>query len=211
VTADTSATIINRGGAGTALTLYHIEEELRALIDTEPMVEGGDQRLAILDEIGQRTEQAIAKRDNLIRLLRHLEMSVYAADDEIKRVKALKEYWEVAKERIERYVVSVIERFAPEPKRGPKKLEGSLGVLSLRKNPDHVEVRDMDALPLEYQEVTVTMPASVWEALLAVMPKENMGKPSFSACKDAIKRDIQAGESVPGAELVFGKNRLGVR
>jgi len=196
----------------TSLTLYHIEEELRALVDTEPLVEGEDQRLAILDEIGQRTEQAIAKRDNLIRLLRHLEMSVDAADDEIRRVKALKESWEVAKKRIERYVVSVIERFAPEPKRGPKKLEGSLGVLSLRKNPDHIEVRDMDALPLEYQEVTVTMPASVWEALLAVMPDDDWTtKTAYSARKAAIKAAIQAGVSVPGAELVFGKNGLGIR
>jgi hypothetical protein len=206
----------------TALTLYEIEDDLRALVDT---AEGGveeDQRLAILDEIAERTDQAVAKRDNLIRFLRHLELSQAAAKAEVGRITALADTWARAQERIERYVISIIERCVAEPRRGPKKLEGSLGVLALHKNPDRVggpggaKEPDLDLLPAEYQDVTVTLPAVVWEQVLAVLPEEGDYEPrmfgqKFVARKTEIKAAIQAGAEVPGAELVFGANRLEVR
>ena len=175
----------------TALSLYSLEENLVALLDTADLVEGEDQRLQILDEIAGANQQALEKRDNLIRFLRHLDLQQAAIDTEIARLKALKDSYAHGQERVEKYVVSVIERFAPEPKRGPKKLEGTIGVLSLRKNPDRVEVTDEQAIPLNFM----------------VTPPPPAARPD----KAAIKKAIQAGEEVPGVDLVFGDNRLEIK
>lgn len=172
----------------TALTLYTIEENLLALLDTAEMVEGEDERLEILNEIARADAQAIEKRDGLIRFLRHLDLQQAAIATEIARLRSLMDSYAKGQERVEKYVVSVIERFAPEPKRGPKKLEGTIGVLSLRKNPDSVSITDEAAIPERFM-VTPTPPPA---------------HPDKAAIKGAIK----AGEEVPGADIVFGSNRL---
>jgi hypothetical protein len=204
----------------TSLSLYHIEDELRALVDTaEAGVEGEDQRLAILEELGEKNEQALAKRDGVIRFLRRLSYIldtdrkkgvVGAIDREIDALKAFKEKMEAGRERFERYLVSVVERFGVEPKGRSRRIEGSIGTLSIRKNADRVDISNMDALPPEYVDVTVTMPALVWEEVLAVLPVGASEKVEFSARKAEIKAAIQAGQDVPGAELVYGVNRLHV-
>lgn len=175
----------------TALTLYNLEENLTCLLDTAEMVEGEDERLAILNEIAQTGAQAIEKRDNLIRFLRHLDLQQAGIATEIARLRALMDTYAKGQERVEKYVVKVIEQFAPDPKRGPKKLEGTIGVLSLRKNPDSVAILDEQAIPLQFM---VTPPA-----------------PAARPDKAAIKAALKAGDEIPGADLVFGSNRLEVR
>lgn len=172
----------------TALTLYTIEENLLSLLDTAEMVEDEQQQLAILDEIARADAQAIEKRDGVIRFLRHLDLQQAAITTEIARLRALMDSYARGQERVEKYVVGVIERFAPEPKRGPKKLEGTIGVLSLRKNPDSVAITDEALIPERFM----------------VTPEPPPPRPDKAAIKGAIK----AGEEVPGADIVFGSNRL---
>jgi hypothetical protein len=170
--------------------LYQVEEDLLALLDTVDMVpEGTDERLQILDEIAEKTEAAIAKRDNLIRFLRRLDNHQAAVKREIDQLRSYQKHLESSQDRVERYVVGVIEQFVEEPKRGNKRLEGSIGVLSLRRNPARVEVTDVDALPAH---LTVT-------------------RTIVDADKRAIKAAIEAGEDVPGADLAYGEMRLEVR
>jgi hypothetical protein len=173
----------------TALTLYAIEEGLLALLDTAEMTaEGTDERLEILDEIAQTTTAAVQKRDQCIRFLRHLDLQQAAIATEIARLRALMDSYAKGQERVERYVVSVIERFAPEPKRGAKRIEGTIGILSLWKNPDSVEILDEKLIPERFM---VTPPA-----------------PAARPDKAAIKAALKAGDEVAGADLRFGSNSL---
>ncbi len=212
------------------LTLYQIEDDLRALLDTEEGMEPDDEnRLQILREIAEKSQQAIAKRDNVIRFLRHLEMQLEAVDREIERLKSLKQSWLAGKEKVERYVAKVIEECVPEPKRGQRKLEGTVGVLTLRKAPDRVEVTDVAALPDAYVDVTITMRGTIYKKLLqqvdfvceeTEMPDVKtldremyaaLREPKLQPRKRDVKQAIQRGEEIPGADIVFGENRLVVR
>ncbi|HFB98303.1 MAG TPA: hypothetical protein ENJ62_04110 [Bryobacterales bacterium] len=212
------------------LTLYQIEDDLRALLDTEEGMEPDDEnRLQILREIAEKSQQAIEKRDNVIRFLRHLEMQLEAVDREIERLKSLKQSWLAGKEKVERYVAKVIEECVPEPKRGQRKLEGTVGVLTLRKAPDRVEVTDVAALPDAYVDVTITMRGTIYKKLLqqvdfvceeTEMPDVKtldremyaaLREPKLQPRKRDVKQAIQRGEEIPGADIVFGENRLVVR
>lgn len=174
-----------------SMTLYSLEENLVALLDTVEIVEGQDERLEILDAIARTDAQAIEKRDHVIRFLRHLDLQQQNIATEIARLRSLMDSYAKGQERVERHVVSVIERFAPEPKRGPKKLEGTIGVLFLRKNPDSVEISDQSSIPEKFM----------------VTPEPPLPRPD----KAAIRAAIKAGEEVPGADLRFGSSRLEVK
>lgn len=196
-----------------SITLYQIEDYLRALIDTaDGMEESDEQRLAILADIAEANSAAIQKRDNVIRFLRHLEIQESGIDAEIDRLKALKAHYSKGRERLEKYVVSVLEQL-PQPKRGARKLEGTIGVLSLRKNPDKVEIFEGDEalVPAQYRDVTLTVRGETFEAILdsGLLPEDvrTCHKPK----KAEIKRAIERGEEVPGADLKFGENGLVVR
>ena len=72
-------------------------------------------------------------------------------------------------------------------------------------------------MPLDYQNVTVTMPASMLNAVLNVLDEVFGGNVlpeigttlSRAADKRAIKAAIEAGIDVPGAKLVVDKTTLG--
>ena len=207
------------------LTLYQIEDDLRALLDTEEGMEPDDEnRLQILREIAEKSQQAIEKRDNVIRFLRHLEMQLEAVDREIERLKSLKQSWLAGKEKVERYVAKVIEECVPEPKRGQRKLEGTVGVLTLRKAPDRVEVTDVAALPDELVDAAVTLRGDQLAALrrmvslaasqgdvesVKLLPV--LEKAKRTPRKRDIKQALDSGEQLAGADIVFGENRLVVR
>ncbi|MGH2359486.1 MAG: siphovirus Gp157 family protein, partial [bacterium] len=135
-----------------ALTLYAIEEDLLALLDTQEMVDDPQEQLAILDEIAQKTEQAVAKRDNLIRFLRHLAFQEDNIDAELVRLKKLKASYTTGRERVEAYVLDIIHRFVEEPRKGgPRKLEGSIGVLAAVGTPAAVRIVDEALIPDDYK------------------------------------------------------------
>lgn len=212
-----------------ALTLYAIEENLLALIDTAEMVEDDEQRLAILNEIAEANETALVKRDNVIRFLRRLSImldtdrakgKVGAIDAEIDRLKAFKEQLENRRDRIEQYLVGVVEQFAPKPKKGNPRLEGSIGYLSIAKNPDRPEISEEGLVPRRFKKVTITLPAESWDVVLDAAMQQVPGMCDVVAAVErmeekivssAVKKALDEGEDVPGADLKFGVNRLVVK
>lgn len=194
-----------------SLTLYELEDNLVALMDTEGCVEDEETRLALLDEIAQATEAAIQKRNGVIRFLRHLDLQIGNVDAEIERLKALKDSYERGKDRVAKYVVRVIEGL-PEPKRGTRKLEGSCGVLSIAKNPDKCEITDEAYVPGQYKDVTVTMSASEWFYIEERLDgKVQVKRMATTVRKSDVKADIQRGVVIPGAGIVAGEKRLVVK
>lgn len=194
----------------TALTLYNLEEQLVALLDTQEMVEDEQQQIAILEQIAEASQEAIAKRDGVVRMFRHLELQQTGIDAEIKRLQALKANYTHAEERLEKYVIRILDELVLAPKKGAKKLEGSIGVLSLKQNPPAVEITDERLVPTKFREVTVTMDAQDWLSI----PDEltlRARKTEYRTKKADVKEALKAGEEVPGADLGFGSMRLEIR
>jgi len=195
----------------TGLTLYSLEENLVALLDTAEMVEDEQQQIEILCEIAEANGAAVEKRDNVIRMHRHLDIQQAAIDTEIKRLQTLKAGYARSQERLERYVIRIMDEFVPAPKKGAKKLEGSIGVLALKQNPAAVEITDEAAVPTKYKDVTVSMDADDW---LRWAPEPMVAcarKTEYRVKKSEVKDALKAGEDVPGADLGFGSQRLEVK
>lgn len=171
------------------LTLYEITDTLPVLLDSLEMTEAGTPERAECEaEIMRYFEALPQKVDGVARILAHFEAQAKFASEEIKRLQTRKGRFDRAAERLESYAIAILERL-PEPKRGPKKLEGATSTLSLRKCPASLRITDESQIPARFR---VVIPAT------------------SAVCNAAVKDALKAGESVPGAELVTDKHRLGV-
>ena len=199
-----------------ALTLYDIEEHLIALTESVEMVTA-EQEQEFLEDFRAALTSAAEKRDRVAHHLAHLEQQQAFAAKEIVRLQKFKKDREAAQARLESYVSYCIEAQGKDSSGKYKKLEGNTTVMFLRACPVSVEVMDMDAVPLDYQSVTVTMPASMWKDVLDVLGEEfrdevsaeTEGTSSRPVDKRAIKAAIETGIEVPGATLIAGKTTLG--
>ena len=192
-------------------TLYSVEDDLSALVNSEDLVETEEQHIQIIREIADATNAAIAKRDNVIKMLRHLDLQQQGIDAEIKRLSELKASFAGMEQRLEKYVIRVMEEFVAIPKKGAKKLEGSIGVLSLRQNPPAVEISDEALVPTKYKTITVEMDADTWIRFAPDGLVNFTRRTTYTIKKAEIKDELKAGHEVPGADLGFGKLRLEVR
>jgi hypothetical protein len=180
------------GGVSADLTLYSVVDTLPALIDSLDMTEpGSPERAECEAEITRYFEALPQKVDGVAHVHAHLEAQVKFAGTEIQRLQNRKRRFEHAVERMEAYIMSVLDRL-PVPKRGPKKLEGATATFSLCKCPASLRITDEAKIPAEYRIVIPAVPATT-----QVDPK-------------AVKQALQLGIVVPGAELITDKHRLGV-
>lgn len=150
----------------TAMTLYAIEEHLAALLDTADMVESPEQQEAIAVEIQQALLHAVEKRDRAGQFLVHCETQQATIDAEIKRLRALKDCYARAQERMERYIQRTIEVLGVDHKGKYRKLEGKTCVFALRACPASTDVRDESVIPSAFKTLTITVPATAWEELI---------------------------------------------
>jgi hypothetical protein len=206
------------------LSLYHIEDELQALVDSAPV----DESLLpeYLADLGEASAAAIDKRDRTIQFIRHLELIIEgpgkdpetgkkipgAIDAEIKRLQELKKTYAAGLARVEGYVLRVIESV---PER--KQIEGSIGILKVAKNPDKVAIEDFAALPPDCVRMKGWVRSDVWAALIAGLPEGSVledgehYKSEPEALVNKIAARLRAGVEVPGADMTFGENRLEVK
>jgi BMFP domain-containing protein YqiC len=161
------------------LTLYQIEDELMVALDTIEMIDpesGPALRAELEQQIAHLVAAEISKVDGVTRMLAHFESQAELATQEIKRLQRRKKRFEDCYARLE-----ACARLAMECV-GKRKIEGATSSLALRKNPPSLFISAFDRIPAEYLIV----------------------KQDISVNKDAVKRALKAGISVPGAELVQG-------
>jgi hypothetical protein len=187
-----------------ALTLYEISSELAAFMDTEALVPE-EQLAAFQAEFLEKTRQAIAKRGNVIRAIRHLEGQIDLARAEENRLAAWRASLSSGLERFKDYVIKCIELS------GQKKVEADNGSLSIQANPESVEVTDLEALPDEFKSVTVKMPAAFFREVVEGYVDGQAISATFTPDKAAIRTALKEGREVPGADSRFGRLRLVVR
>ena len=199
----------------TSITLYEIEDNLAALANTFEVVEGDEIKQILLDEIGRSLWQAKEKRDAVVAFLRHCEAQQKFADQEIERIRNRRDRIARFQAEFERYIISIIDRFAVPDRRGVKRLEGNISSMRMQKNPDSVAITDENAVPLAFKDVVLTMPAQLWEALVERLGKderadfeERVKKTEFKPDKRALANELKNGSEIPGTDLKFGEFRL---
>ncbi len=196
------------------LTLYALEEQLTILADTAELVPP-EQEQEFLEEFRAALTAAVDKRDRVGQFLSHLEHQAAFAKAEITRLQERKVWFERAIERMEGYLISVIESFGRDTKGKYQKLEGRTVTFGIKDCPPSVEIQDEAAVPSDYKAVSITMPALQWEALLDSLNLEqraslldSVERPRVAVSKTAIRKAIDGGGQVPGADLIVGKKTL---
>ena len=199
----------------TSCTLYELEDNLQALVNSIDLAEEPSAREAILEEIGQALRKTTEKRDAVVAFLRHCEMQRKFADAEIERIQKRKASIARLQEELESHVVRVVEQYAKPDRRGVQRLDGNFSSLRIQKNPDSVLITDIEAIPLAFKQAILAMPAYVWEALLQRLGLEErkmwearVDKLEFKPDKKAIGAELKSGTEIPGADLKFGEWRL---
>ena len=148
-------------------------------------------------------------------ILAHLEQQAAFATAEIKRLQERRAFFERAIEKMEGYVIHIIESIGPDAKGKYPKLEGRTVTFSIKDCPPSVVIQDEAAIPSDYKAITVTMPALKWQAFLDSLDMEQRAnvldwaeKPKVAVSKTAIKKGIDGGAQIPGADLIVGKKTL---
>jgi hypothetical protein len=202
------------GPAPLPLTLYALEEQLTILAETAEVV-SEEQEQAFLADFKQAVTATVEKRDRVGQFMAHLEHQAAFAAAEMHRLQERKAFFERALDKIKQYVIFIIESMGPDGKGKFPKLEGKTVTFSIRDCPPSVEIRDEAAIPADYRLLTVTIPAPKWEALLDSLDLDqraavldSVDKSKVSVSKTAVKKAIDGGRLVPGADLVVGKKTL---
>ena len=151
------------------MNLYELSADLMSLNDIEDVED-----VEIIREIIE--QQIQAKSTGIIAVVRNLESNIAAIDTEIKRLQELKKKKQNNISRLKEYTKECMEI------RGVKKLETSLGNISIRKTPPSVNVLDENLIPLEYIETKQVM----------------------SIDKKLILGDLKDGLVIPGVEIKQG-------
>lgn len=195
----------------TAPTLYNVEDTLAALLNSIDLISEGDEPayLQCLDEIAEQTALARQKRDNVVDYLDNLDDMQAYIGEKIDRLYAGKERIERHKKKLRAYLLDLVERFAPPPRKGLKmrSLAGNRHSLSLREGAETIEVFDEKLVPEKYKRVTVELSGEDF----AILQKDygNVGpgdgwKIAMVPDKKALKSAMASGEDIPGADRVFG-------
>jgi Siphovirus Gp157 len=161
-------------------SLFEITDHLQALFDTVEMVEQPELKREAEAEIARFLEAEVRKVDGINGYFTQCESQQAAAKSEIERLRARASMWENREERVRSYVQRVMEQG------GYKKLEGRTATFLLRAVPASVVIIDEALVPEEFKRTTVTV----------------------SIDKAAIKKAINAGHDVLGADLSIGKSTL---
>ena len=203
------------GARAGSCTLYQVEDDLQAWVNSLDGAEQESSRQEILQAIGQAVRLAREKRDAVAGFLRHCTDQEEFADAEIQRIEMRKAFIVRARRELEAHLIQVIDEYAPSDRRGVKRLEGNVSSLRVQKKPDSVTVYDDQALPAAWKDVILTMPAYVWEALLGRLESSERSifegrikRTEFRADKRALAPELKKGVEIPGADLSFGDLRL---
>ena len=189
--------------------IFDIETDLQALVQCAETItpeQEDEYRLAL--ELALR--MSVKKRQNVGQFILHCGLHEAACDREIDRLKALKKQYSSARERIEDFVIRTVLIIGPDDHGKLKALEGETVKLVVKATPDAVIIDNEAMLGSEFQTVTVTMAADVWQALIDDLSENAIGqtagqcKETRTPNKSAIRTAIKQGREVRGAAMRGG-------
>ncbi len=158
-------------------SLYEITDHVSALFDSLDGADTPEMRAQVESDLMQWLESESRKVDNIAGYLAHCEAQAEFAAAEAQRLRERGAVYLNRAERLKDYVMRVMTAS------GKKRLEGRTATLSLRQCPPSVEIADATAIPEEFVRRKV----------------------EITPDKRAIKTAVEAGQTVPGAELRPGR------
>lgn len=187
-----------------SITLYETEQHLAALADTEALV-SEEQIAEFAAELSLATEQGLVKRDNCIRFIQHVKQQIAFSKSERTRLTKREEELSAGLERFESYVLGVVAKHGKRTSATIRRLEGRVGDLCAVDGFGSVEILDEAEVPMRFKRVTVRMHADDWLRLTNLIEPEHWPdvEVTFNSSSSAIKTALKAGETVPGATLVY--------
>ena len=158
------------------VTLYEMTSDLVELMEIEIDEEVKNE---IIENIKLQME---TKAENIIAVIRNYETRIEGIKAEEKRLMEYRKSEEKKLERLKEYTTYCMELL------GNKKLDTTLGRISLRKKPATLNIIDESLIPSQYKEIIQTVKVD----------------------KAQIKKDLKEG-NIEGVELVEGGNSLQVK
>lgn len=134
------------------MKLYELTEEAEEiLLAIEELEESENEEQAEeLKKVKSLIDAEVAKKSEaIIYITRNIESDIEAIDGEIKRLQALKKKKTNTFDRLKTLVKNSIEKI------GKKKIETSLGNLTVRKNPVSIKVVDESLVPNEFVKTDI--------------------------------------------------------
>lgn len=200
------------------LTLRDVADDFRSWSDT---IEGIEDPLEREKAIQAFTVSMIAGREKVDRfagLLRRFEAEAGFQRAEAKLHQRRAEILDNAVERMKDYARAAILDAGGAP------VEGSLAKLQVIPSPAKVIIFDESKVPSEFKTMTITVSAENWESFLesasvafgdvmnpdGVVAVIGITKADVSISKTAVKKAIDAGREVPGADVDMSGNYLKV-
>lgn len=159
-----------------------IEKMIEDSIDWETgeFTEDYEKCVALQTEV---QKELLEKSKGLIWFIRKNESYEKDIEEEIKRLRILKDRQKKKNENLKTYIKQCMEVLKID------KIETPTGILSIRKSPASVEVYDESLLSEEYQRV----------------------KTIIEPDKNKLKEDLKAGKEIQGARLVTDKTSLNIK
>src|SRR5579875_2943559 len=153
-----------------SLSLYEVEQELLALLDTEDLVRP-EQREEFERTLAAALAASVEKRERVGQFLRFCELQQENCDAEIQRLQRRKHQFSIAEERTRACVQNVLESLGVDDKGKPRRLEGKTVTFSLRAKPASVDVTDEAAVPSRYKRAAVCVYLETWEELKQLLAR----------------------------------------
>lgn len=161
--------------------LYKVSQELLAIQNQLEELEGDiSENEGMLDYFNVKKEELQEKSLDIINLIKSIELELVGANEELARINAFIRKKETSVEKMQDFLLAIVQLHGEENKNGNKKLVVGTHTLSVKKSEavDIEEGKEAD-IPSEYKKATLT---------LKNLSIENLGK-----VKDLLEKETESG------------------
>lgn len=195
-------------------TMRDVETTLAALCEVDPEELTPELRAEFERDLAEAIRKAPEKRERVAIKLFDLgqraaikRAAAKAHLDRARELEASAAKYEDDAERLKNYVLDVM-RELPQPKRGPRILEGTSATFKAAKVPDSVEVFNETLLPEEFRTAIVTLSLSAYRELASELTRLHVPAPVWGRVD---KKEIKAAltEALPCEKCLGAKTYIG--
>lgn len=162
------------------MKLYELTNDLVELMEVEDFEGNEEIRQQVIEQIESMID---GKAENIIKIIKNYEADIEMLKQEEKRLANNRKIKENKVKRLKEYTRECLEKV------GKKKIETSIGNISLRKSPASLRIIDDNLIPIDYKETIETVKID----------------------NSRIKSDLKAGLKIKGAVLEEGNYSLQIK